>query len=75
MEAEVPPVPCHVHAGEVMDGHCTGQGKIEAYFFPPIDVPPYNLSLNTIKTRLGLRPSVEKKEVRRSTVCYSHHCL
>lgn len=63
-EAEVPPIPCHVHAGEVVGGHCTGQGKIEAYFFPPVDVPPYHLSLSAVKTRLGLRPNVEKEEVR-----------
>ena len=31
----VPPIPCHVHTGEVMDGCCVGRGKTEAYFFPP----------------------------------------
>lgn len=24
----------------------TGKGKLEAYFFPPVDVPPYNLDLD-----------------------------
>lgn len=69
LECEVPPIPCHVHAGEVKGGHCIGQGKIEAYFFPPVDVPPYHLSLGAVKTRLGLRPNVGKKEVRHVCVC------
>jgi hypothetical protein len=51
-DSEVPPIPCHVHAGDVVNGACTGHGKTEAYFFPPTDVPPYNLTLGTIKTRL-----------------------
>lgn len=40
---EVPPIPCHVHAGTVVDGRVQGPGKLEAYFFPPVDVEPYNL--------------------------------
>ena len=63
LEEEVPPIPCHVHAGNVVGGHCVGHGKTEAYFFPPVDVPPYNLSLGSVKTRLGLRSGVEKEEV------------
>lgn len=62
-ESEVPPIPCHVHAGEVIGRCCVGQGKTEAYFFPPVDVPPHNLTLGTVKTRLGLRHNVEKKQV------------
>ena len=69
-----------MHAGEVEGGHCVGHGKTEAYFFPPLDVPPYNLTLgssssssgggssgssSSVKTRLGLRPDVERKEVSR----------
>ena len=37
-EAEYPPIPCHVHCG---DYGGSGSGKLEAYFFPPLDVPPY----------------------------------
>jgi hypothetical protein len=66
LEEEVPPIPCHVHAGNVVGGHCVGRGKTEAYFFPPVDVPPYNLSLGSVKTRLGLRSGVEKEEVLHS---------
>ena len=59
----MPPIPCHVHAGEVVGSHCVGRGKTEAYFFPPVSVPPYNLTLESVKTRLGLKPDVEKEEV------------
>ncbi len=62
--AEAPPIPCHVHAGEVSGGTCVGHGKTEAYFFPPLDVPPYNLHLDKVKTRLGLRPEVTREQVR-----------
>ncbi|XP_064381974.1 uncharacterized protein LOC135330924 [Halichondria panicea] len=62
-ETEVPPIPCHVHAGDVVDGCCMGHGKTEAYFFPPLDVPPYNMELGPVKTRLGLRPDVTKDKV------------
>jgi len=61
--AEVPPIPCHVHAGEVVDGHCVPPGKSEAYFFPPTNMPPYNLDLTGTITRLGLKPGVSKDEV------------
>lgn len=60
---EAPPIPCHVHAGEVVEGHCVGLGKIEAYFFPPLDVPPYNLSLENITTRLGFKSDITKEQV------------
>ena len=63
VEAEVPPIPCHVHAGEVVGGKCVGHGKTEAYFFPPLDVPPYNLQLGKVKTRLGLQPGVTREQV------------
>ena len=46
-----------------MDGCCVGRGKTEAYFFPPLDVPPYNLEPGPVKTRLGLKPGVTKGEV------------
>lgn len=62
-EAEVPPIPCHVHAGEVVNGACEGHGKTEAYFFPPVDVPPYNMQLSSVKTRLGLKPDTTPDQV------------
>lgn len=62
VEPEIPPIPCHVHVGEVVGGACVGHGKTEAYFFPPVDVPPYNLPLGHVKTRLGLKPSTTKSE-------------
>ena len=62
-EEEVPPIPCHVHSGDVLGGRCVGHGKTEAYFFPPLNVPPYNLELDTVKTRLGLRPGTTREQV------------
>ena len=62
-DPEAPPIPCHVHAGDVCDGKCVGHGKTEAYFFPPLDVPPYNLQLSGVKTRLGLKPGVTREQV------------
>jgi len=59
-ELECPPIPCHVHCG---DYGGNGSGKLEAYFFPPLDVPPYNLNVKSVKTRLGLKPKVSKEEV------------
>jgi hypothetical protein len=58
--AEVPPIPLHVHAGELNPetGKLEGCGKLEAYFFPPLDVPPYNTRLDSVISRLGLRPEV-----------------
>lgn len=68
-EEEVPPIPCHVHPGYAKDGRCCMKdGKLEAYFFPPIDettvyagkVPdPAN-----VITRLGLKPDVTLEQVR-----------
>ncbi len=63
-DPEAPPIPCHVHAGDVHDGKCVGHGKTEAYFFPPLDVFPYNLQLGRVKTRLGLKPGVTKEQVQ-----------
>lgn len=62
-DPEVPPIPCHVHAGQVVDGRCTGCGKLEAYFFPPLDVPPYNLKLSGVFSRFGLRPDATPAQV------------
>lgn len=69
---EVPPIPCHVHAGEVREGRCVGHGKTEAYFFPPLDVPPYNLKLGPVKTRLGLRPDVTREKASGGIDTYIH---
>lgn len=63
VQPEAPPIPCHVHAGEVSKGQCVGHGKTEAYFFPPLHVVPYNLHLGPVKTRLGLKPGVTKEQV------------
>jgi len=52
---EVPPIPPHLHAGEVVNGHVVPPGKVEAYFFPPTDVPPYNLAITGVVTRIGFR--------------------
>ncbi|MEM7011558.1 MAG: hypothetical protein AAF585_08760 [Verrucomicrobiota bacterium] len=59
---EVPPIPCHVHGGDIVDGKPTGQqGKREAYFFPPLDVPPYNKQVEAI-TRLGVKADATPEE-------------
>ncbi|MBI5369337.1 MAG: hypothetical protein HZA54_20040 [Planctomycetes bacterium] len=63
---EVPPIPPHVHAGEIVNGRAVGPGKLEAYFFPPVDVPPYSRALGAVKTRLGLRAGVGRDEVLRA---------
>ncbi len=46
-----------------IQGHLCGRGKTEAYFFPPLDVPPYNLNLSQVKTRQGLKPDIDKQHV------------
>ncbi|WP_324716597.1 hypothetical protein U7230_14795 [Carboxydochorda subterranea] len=66
-EAEVPPIPFHVHSGVVVDGRLRGPGKLEAYFFPPVDVPPYNRQLGRVITRLGVRPGVTFDQVLAAT--------
>ena len=63
-KAEVPPIPCHVHAGEVVNEVCVGPGKTEAYFFPPVNIPPYNLELDQVITRLGIKPGTSKEEFK-----------
>ncbi len=60
---EVPPIPCHVHSGKIIDGKCQGKGKLEAYFFPPVNVSPYNQNLSRTITRLGLKSDFSKSEV------------
>jgi hypothetical protein len=65
-ESEVPPIPPHVHSGQVVDGRIVAPGKLEAYFFPPLDVSPYHLSIGPVKTRLGLKPDVTKADFLRA---------
>lgn len=62
-EAEVPPIPFHMHSGDAVKGHITPPGKLEAYFFPPVDVPPYNRDLGRVVTRLGVKPETTKEDV------------
>ncbi len=61
-EEEVPPIPAHVHSGLVKNGKIIPPGKLEAYFFPPVGVPPYNKDFGKVITRLGLIPSVTKEQ-------------
>src|SRR3989338_6122610 len=63
---EVPPIPCHVHSGEIRNGKAQGPGKLEAYFFPPVDVPPYKQNFGKTITRLGLKPTVSKEQGRQN---------
>lgn len=37
-------------------------GKLEAYWFPPLSLPPYNKDLSSVRTRLGLMPGVTKEQ-------------
>lgn len=62
--AEAPPIPFHTHAGDIVDGKVRPPGKLEAYFFPPVDVPPYNTDLGRVITRLGLKPGTTKEQVK-----------
>lgn len=62
-EPEVPPIPFHVHAGTVVDGRIHPPGKLEAYFFLPVDVPPYNRDLGRVISRLGLKPDTTREDV------------
>jgi hypothetical protein len=60
---EVPPIPFHVHSGYIRAGKAVSPGKLEAYFFPPVDIPPYCQNWGRVYTRLGLRPDTKKEEV------------
>lgn len=68
-EKEVPPIPAHVHPGYAQNGVCCmKEGKLEAYFFPPIDDTTVYAGKvpepDKVITRLGLRPEVTREEVR-----------
>ena len=69
-EPEIPPIPCHVHAGSIKDGKCQGQGKDEAYFYPPLNVGPYNKLMPPVKTRIGIKPDTQKQTVISSLAEY-----
>ena len=60
---EAPPIPPHIHPGPIVNGRPLKPGKLEAYFFPPTDLPPYNCRPDSVVTRLGLRPGVKQEEV------------
>lgn len=60
---EIPPIPAHVHSGIARENKIYPPGKLEAYFFPPVDIPPYNQNFGTVITRLGIKPDVTKKEL------------
>merc|ERR1719253_716644 len=60
-EEEVPPIPAHVHPGYAKNGVCCMRdGKLEAYFFPPIDDSTVYAGKvanpEKVITRLGLKP-------------------
>lgn len=38
-------------------------GKLEAYWFPPLDVAPYSKDVGKVITRLGLKKGVTKPEL------------
>lgn len=59
---EVPPIPFHVHSGEIRNGRPCRPGKLEAYLFPPVDVPPYRRQMERVISRLGLKPGTQKDE-------------
>lgn len=68
---EVPPIPAHVHPGYAKNGVCCmKEGKLEAYFFPPIDdTTVYAGKIaepDKVITRLGLKHDVSKEEVRKA---------
>lgn len=64
-QAEVPPIPVHVHSGDIIDARAVGPGKVEAYFFPPVNVPPHNKDFGRTITRIGLKADVTKEEFKK----------
>ena len=65
-EPEVPPIPTHVHSGIVKDGIIQPPGKLEAYFFPPVNIPPYNQEFGKVITRLGLKSNTTREELKQA---------
>lgn len=69
-EAEVPPIPVHVHGGTIENGRARRPGKLEAYFFPPLDVAGLDLGPERVRTRLGLAPGVSRDEFERALALF-----
>eukprot|EP00929_Paragymnodinium_shiwhaense_P003887 TRINITY_DN10459_c0_g1_i1.p1 TRINITY_DN10459_c0_g1~~TRINITY_DN10459_c0_g1_i1.p1 ORF type:complete len:446 (-),score=102.95 TRINITY_DN10459_c0_g1_i1:183-1520(-) len=68
---EVPPIPAHVHPGYAKNGVCCMRdGKLEAYFFPPVDETTVYAGKiaepEKVITRLGLQHDVTKDQVRKA---------
>jgi len=68
-DEEVPPIPAHVHPGYAKNGLCCmKEGKLEAYFFPPVDESTVYAGKvqdpDKVITRLGLKPGVSREQVR-----------
>lgn len=60
---ETPPIPVHVHGGNIVGGEVQKPGKSEAYFFPPTDISPYHKKLSVL-TRIGLKADVTKEDIK-----------
>ena len=68
---ERPPIPLHVHAGDYNPKNsqspcCSAdsKGKLEAYFYPPLSVPPYNIKESSkLYSRYGLKPGTTEQQV------------
>jgi len=64
--SEIPPIPLHVHSGEIVNGEVVGPGKLESYFFLPLDISPYNKKSEKIISRFGLKKNVNKEQFKES---------
>ncbi|MBC8495520.1 hypothetical protein H8D36_05175 [archaeon] len=60
-QKEVPAISPHIHGGNIVDGVAIKPGKIEAYFFPPLNVGPYNREIGRTISRLGFKSGVTKE--------------
>eukprot|EP01112_Ceratiomyxa_fruticulosa_P011150 TRINITY_DN3003_c0_g1_i1.p1 TRINITY_DN3003_c0_g1~~TRINITY_DN3003_c0_g1_i1.p1 ORF type:complete len:407 (-),score=81.02 TRINITY_DN3003_c0_g1_i1:74-1294(-) len=70
-DRETPPIPCHIHNGyTIVEGGKlvqTQPGKLEAYFYPPLNLPPYSyLGKIDVFARFGLNPGVSKEDVAKA---------
>jgi hypothetical protein len=57
-DPECPPIPCHVHSGTCVRGKLCGGGKLEAYHFPPVNIP-----MERVICRLGFKPGTSNADV------------